>query len=85
MTTAMDVVGVSSAIPGVHELSGEWDRVMLTAADRPNTDTLPALRDPAADHEGEEVCASGARTLKKSTSEFDCSWMRPGRKPWCSG
>ena len=60
VTIAMDVDGVSSAIPGAHELSGEWDRVMLTAADRPNTDTLPALRDPAADHEGEEL----ARTAR---------------------
>src|SRR5215472_11543434 len=28
----------------------EIDRVLQTAADRPSTDTLPALPDPAADH-----------------------------------
>ncbi len=55
MTIAIGVDGVSSAIPGAHELSGEWDRVLFTASDRPNTDTLPALRDPASDHEGEEL------------------------------
>ena len=55
MTIAIGVDGVSSAIPGAHELSGEWDRVLFTAGDRPNTDTLPALRDPASDHEGEEL------------------------------
>ena len=42
LTIAIDVDGLSSAIPGAHELSGEWDRVLVTAADRPNTDTLPA-------------------------------------------
>ncbi len=51
MTTEIHVDGLSSAIPGALELSGEWDRVLVTAADRPDTDTLPALLDPAADHE----------------------------------
>ena len=56
MTIAMiEVDGLSSTIPGAHELSGEWDRVLITAADRPNTDTLPPLLDPAADHEAEEL------------------------------
>jgi Xaa-Pro dipeptidase len=65
LTIAIDVLGVSSAIPGAHELSGEWDRVLITAADRPNTDTLPALRDPAADHEGEEVARRRADVEEK--------------------
>jgi Xaa-Pro aminopeptidase len=51
VTTEIHVDGLSSAIPGALELSGEWDRVLVTAADRPNTDSLPPMRDPAADHE----------------------------------
>jgi Xaa-Pro dipeptidase len=47
--------GLSAAVPGALELSGEFDRVRLTAADRPHTDTLPVLCDPAADHENEEI------------------------------
>jgi Xaa-Pro aminopeptidase len=35
--------------------SGEFDPVMITAADRPNTDTLPVMSDPAADHESAEL------------------------------
>ena len=50
VSTEIHVGGLSSSIPGAIELTGEFDRVLLTAADRPHTDTLPALRDPAADH-----------------------------------
>ena len=50
MSTEIHVGGLSSSIPGAIELTGEFDRVLHTAADRPHTDTLPALRDPAADH-----------------------------------
>lgn len=32
------------------DLSDGFDQVMITAGDRPNTDTLPAMIDPAADH-----------------------------------
>jgi Xaa-Pro aminopeptidase len=54
LTTEIHVDGLSSAIPGALELSGEWDRVLVTAADRPSTDTLPPMLDPAADHEDVE-------------------------------
>jgi Xaa-Pro aminopeptidase len=50
VSTEIHVGGLSSSIPGAIELTGEFDRVLLTAADRPHTDTLPLLRDPAADH-----------------------------------
>ena len=50
VSTEIHVGGLSSSIPGAIELTGEFDRVLHTAADRPHTDTLPALRDPAADH-----------------------------------
>jgi Xaa-Pro aminopeptidase len=46
---------VLSAIPGIIELSDDFDPVKVTAADRPHTDTLPVLGDPAADHECEEI------------------------------
>ena len=54
MSTEIHVGGLSSSIPGAIELTGEFDPVLVTAADRPSTDTLPALRDPAADHGDEE-------------------------------
>jgi Xaa-Pro aminopeptidase len=55
VSTEIHVGGLSSSIPGAIELSGEFDRVLLTAADRPHTDTLPSRRDPAADHGDEEL------------------------------
>ncbi len=55
LSTQIDVNGLNSAIPGALELSEEFDPVLLTAADRPDVDTLPALRDPTADHgDGEQ-------------------------------
>ncbi len=50
MSAELHVDGLSSSIPGAVELSGEFDCVLHTAADRPRTDTLPALCDPAVDH-----------------------------------
>ena len=55
VSTEIHVGGLSSSIPGAIELTGEFDRVLHTAADRPHTDTLPALRDPAADHGDEDL------------------------------
>jgi hypothetical protein len=37
------------------DLAGSPDRVLHTAADRPEVDTLPALADPAADHRDQAV------------------------------
>jgi len=47
------------------DLSGGLDRVMHTAGDRPNTDTLPALSDPAADHRDESVARRRADVEEK--------------------
>jgi len=55
VASQIHVDGLSSAIPGSLELTREFDRVLQTAADRPHTDTLPALRDPTADHEDAEL------------------------------
>ena len=55
MSTEIHVGGLSASIPGAIELTGEFDRVLHTAADRPHTDTLPAFRDPAADHGDEDL------------------------------
>jgi hypothetical protein len=50
VSTELQIAGLSSSVPGALDLTMEFDRVLLTAADRPSTDTLPALADPAADH-----------------------------------
>src|SRR5262245_51808691 len=42
-------------MPGDTPLSGEYDPVRVTAKDRPDVDTLPAMTDPACDHEQAEV------------------------------
>jgi Xaa-Pro aminopeptidase len=55
VATAVPVNGLSSAIPGTLGLSGEFDRVLDTAADRPDTDSFPVHADPAADHENLEL------------------------------
>ena len=39
-----------SLAPGVTAPAEDFDRILSTASDRPQTDTLPALTDPAADH-----------------------------------
>ena len=55
MSTEIHFAGLSSSVPGALDLTMEFDRVLLTAADRPDTDTLPALADPAADHGDAEL------------------------------
>jgi Xaa-Pro dipeptidase len=55
LSTEIHIGGLSSAIPGALELSGEFDRVMHTAADRPHTDTLPVVQDPTIDHGDEDL------------------------------
>ncbi len=55
MTTELHAGGVITAIPGEIDLSGEFDPVLITAADRPSNDTLPVMPDPAADHECSEL------------------------------
>jgi Xaa-Pro dipeptidase len=50
MSTTIPLVGLSSSVPGALDLTVEFDRVVQTANDRPDKDTLPALSDPAADH-----------------------------------
>lgn len=42
--------GMVTPISDPSEMAEGFDRVLHTAGDRPNTDTLPALLDPAADH-----------------------------------
>ena len=55
MATELHAAGVITAIPGEIDLSGEFDPVLITAADRPSNDTLPVMPDPAADHECTEL------------------------------
>ncbi len=42
-------------LPGVADFVEDFDRILHTAGDRPNTDTLPALADPAADFSDQTV------------------------------
>jgi Xaa-Pro aminopeptidase len=57
VATGIHFSGLSSSVPGALDLTREFDRVLLTAADRPGEDTLPALTDPAADHGDAELKA----------------------------
>ena len=57
MSTEIHFGGLSSSVPGALDLTVEFDRVLHTAADRPDHDTLPALPDPAADFGDAEVKA----------------------------
>jgi Xaa-Pro dipeptidase len=57
VATALSFAGLSSSVPGALDLTMEFDRVLITAADRPDNDTLPALPDPAADHGDAELKA----------------------------
>jgi Xaa-Pro aminopeptidase len=50
VATATQREGLIALPDGEADLSDGFDPVLLTAEDRPNTTTLPALPDPAADH-----------------------------------
>ena len=50
MSTEIHLGGLTLPIPENMDFPDLADRVLFTAGDRPNTDTLPALLDPAADH-----------------------------------
>ena len=43
----------------------EFDRILHTAGDRPNTDTLPALADPTVDHDEEALARRRADVEEK--------------------
>ncbi len=57
MSTGMPFTGLNASVPGALDLTIEFDRVLHTAADRPDVDTLPALADPTADHGDAELRA----------------------------
>ncbi|HEV3122730.1 MAG TPA: M24 family metallopeptidase, partial [Isosphaeraceae bacterium] len=54
MSTEIRLHDFKITLPDETDLSSEWDRVVEIAGDRPDTVTLPALVDPAADH-GDEA------------------------------
>src|SRR5262245_31269529 len=60
VSTATHFTGLSASVPGALDLTMEFDRVLQTAADRTDKDTLPALPDPAADHGDAELQARRA-------------------------
>lgn len=55
VATETDSGGLISIIPGDIDLSGEFDPVRITAADRPDQDSLPVMPNPAADHQDTEL------------------------------
>lgn len=50
MSTEIHLGGLILPIPDDVDMADLADRVLFTAGDRPNTDTIPALADPALDH-----------------------------------
>ena len=50
MSTEMQSGEYVSLDPGLPAPVGNFDRILWTASDRPQTDSLPALVDPTADH-----------------------------------
>lgn len=64
MSTEIHLGALTLPVP--HDLDFPYsDRVMHTAGDRPNTDTLPALSDPAADHLDAALAARRADVEEK--------------------
>jgi Xaa-Pro aminopeptidase len=55
LSTELFVGGQVSSIPGALDLTVEFDRVLVTAADRPSHDSLPVRCDPTADHQDIEL------------------------------
>jgi Xaa-Pro aminopeptidase len=55
LSTDLFVGGQISSIPGALDQTLEFDRVLVTAADRPSNDTLPGRSDPTADHQDVEL------------------------------
>ncbi|MHC5544655.1 M24 family metallopeptidase, partial [Singulisphaera rosea] len=55
MASGSHVTGMSPPLSGAPDLSDGFDRVLHTAGDRPNTDTLPALSDPTVDHADDDL------------------------------
>jgi Xaa-Pro dipeptidase len=65
MSTEVHVGGLAPSIAQGWEFTEPLDRVLHTAADRPNTATLPALVDPTADHAEQHVSERRADVEEK--------------------
>ncbi len=50
MASVTQQSGLVPSLAGVADFVERFDRILHTAGDRPNTDTLPVLADPACDH-----------------------------------
>lgn len=57
MSTEIHLGGLTLPIPDDLAFDEFGDRVLFTAGDRPNTDTLPVLSDPAAHHDDPVLAA----------------------------
>jgi len=56
---------LSPSLEGTADLSVSFDRILHTAGDRPNSDSLPALTDPAADFNDRELALRRADVEEK--------------------
>src|SRR4051812_46085328 len=65
VSTEIYLGGLSLPIPDDLTRPDSGDRVIFTAGDRPNTDTLPVLSDPAADHLDPQLAARRADVEEK--------------------
>ncbi len=65
MSTEIHLAGLILPLPHGLDLTDFDDRVLHTAGDRPNTDTLPVLSDPAADHLDPALAARRADVEEK--------------------
>ena len=65
VSTEVHLGGLTLPIPDDMDYPDFRDRVLDTAGDRPNTDTLPILSDPAADHLDPQLAARRADVDEK--------------------
>lgn len=65
MSTEIHLGSLTLPVPEYLDFPEFGDRVLHTAGDRPNTDTLPILSDPAADHVDPMVAARRADIEEK--------------------
>lgn len=65
MSTEIHIGGLLLPFPDHLEMPDLADRVLFTAGDRPNTDTMPVMADPAADHVDPVLAARRADVEEK--------------------
>ena len=83
MSTEIHLADLMLSIPDELEATERADPVRVLAGDRPNTDTLPALADPAADHRTQAARPAGP-TSRRNTAGRRLPRRAAATTPWCS-